>query len=173
MKISVIGFAGSGKSTLTKVLAKHYNIPYLYLDSVQFKENWIERDPLEFETILSQFLTKNDDWVIDGNYVRKCPERFNESDLIIYLNYNRFFCLKEVLKRNRKNKNKVRESMATGCIEKIDFEFVKWVLHKGRTKKKKKRLLDICKNNGNYIVFKSRRKLKKYLKKHSIQYEFE
>lgn len=27
--------------------------------------------------------------------------------------------------------------MATGCIEKIDLEFVWWILHEGRTKKRR------------------------------------
>ena len=44
MKIAVMGFSGSGKSTLAKQLSEFYDIPLLYLDCVNFEENWVERD---------------------------------------------------------------------------------------------------------------------------------
>ncbi len=44
MKITVMGFSGSGKSTLAKQLSEFYDIPLLYLDCVNFEENWVERD---------------------------------------------------------------------------------------------------------------------------------
>ena len=48
MKIAVMGYSGSGKSTLAKQLAAHYGIPLLYLDAVNFKENWQLRDREEY-----------------------------------------------------------------------------------------------------------------------------
>ena len=45
-------------------------------------------------------------------------------DKIIFLNYNRFFCLKSVIKRYKENIGKTRSDMAIGCDEKLDFEFI-------------------------------------------------
>ncbi|WP_334304908.1 AAA family ATPase, partial [Romboutsia sp. 1001216sp1] len=44
MKIAIIGYSGSGKSTLARKLAKYYKAPVLFLDTVNFLPNWIERD---------------------------------------------------------------------------------------------------------------------------------
>lgn len=67
MKIAIMGFSGSGKSTLAKQLAVHYGIPLLYLDTVNFEENWQIRDREEGKNIVADFM-QNDNWVIDGNY---------------------------------------------------------------------------------------------------------
>ena len=41
-KIMVIGFSGSGKSTISKMISNTLNIPVLYLDRVHWLENWVE-----------------------------------------------------------------------------------------------------------------------------------
>ena len=67
MKITVMGFSGSGKSTLAKQLSEFYDIPLLYLDCVNFEENWVERDREECKKMVYDFM-QNESWVIDGNY---------------------------------------------------------------------------------------------------------
>lgn len=170
MKIQIIGYSGSGKSTLCKILSKHYNIPLLYLDTVRFYGDWEERPNEEMTAIVDKFLNENSSWVIDGNYTSVSPNRFNDCDIVIYLNYNRFFCLTQVIKRYFKYRNTTRESIT--CKEKIDWDFIKWVFYKGRTKERKQRHL----NNFNKcyktrLMFKSRRQLMKFLKKNNIEYK--
>ena len=99
MKIQIIGYAGSGKSTLAKRLGEHYNINYIHLDNVQFYGNWETRSIEEQTFIVDKFLTENENWVIDGNYSRVSPIRFEISDITIFLNYNRFYCYKMARKR--------------------------------------------------------------------------
>ena len=96
MKIQIIGFSGAGKSTLSKQLSKLYNLPVIHMDSLNFLDDWVERDRIEFNNIVDDFLDKNDSWIIDGNYFRISPKRYEQADLIIFLNYNRFTCLKGV-----------------------------------------------------------------------------
>lgn len=55
MKIQIIGYSGSGKSTLAKTLANHYNLPLLYLDAVNFYDNWQERTFEEKNALLKNF----------------------------------------------------------------------------------------------------------------------
>ena len=118
MKIAIMGFSGSGKSTLAKQLAVHYGIPLLYLDTVNFEENWQIRDREEGKNIVADFM-QNDSWVIDGNYSEFCQkERIEQADMIIILCYNRFACMKQAFRRNFEYKGKVRESIAKGCKEK-------------------------------------------------------
>ena len=171
MKICIVGHSGSGKSTLAKNLASHYNIPVLHMDAYQFLPGWIEREKKEFKNIMADFLNQNDNWVIDGNYRRITPERFQLADMIIYLDFNRFFCLKSVISRYKKNKGKARNDMAEGCAEKLDFEFIKWVLYKGRTKTKKQYFSDLISNADTGLSFKNRKQLLNYLRSNNIDYK--
>ncbi len=99
MKISIIGYSASGKSTLAQDISQTYNLPLLHLDQVNLTENWQERDLDEAINIVENFM-KRDDWVIDGNYDKlKKTERLALSDIIIFLNFNRFNCLARAIKR--------------------------------------------------------------------------
>jgi adenylate kinase family enzyme len=136
MKIAIIGYSGSGKSTLARQLADLYKIPVLFLDTVQFLPSWVERDEDEGRLIVRKFM-QNDSWVIDGNYEKFFQkERLEQADKIIFLNFPRIVCLYRALMRYFRYRNTSRESMTKGCIEKIDLEFIWWILHKGRNRKK-------------------------------------
>lgn len=133
MKILVMGYSGAGKSTLAKELAARYGCPVLHLDTVQFCEGWRERDRREAESLVRSFL-ENRDWVVDGNYIGRFSfqRRCREADWIIQLLLPRRVCLYRIFKRYAANRGKVRDSMAAGCEEKIDWEFIRWVLWDGR-----------------------------------------
>ena len=167
MKIQIIGYAGSGKSTLARRLGKRFNIPILHLDSVQFYGDWQERTLEQKNEIVGQFLKENNEWVIEGNYTSVCPERFEQSDMTIFLNYNRLYCFSKVCKRYRENKGKCREDLP--CKERLNWTFAKWVLYKGRTKFCKNRhLSNLNKTSGKKLTFKNVRQLNKYLKDNNL-----
>lgn len=167
MKIQIIGYAGSGKSTLARRLGDKLNIPVLHLDSVNFYGDWQERTLEQKTQIVSNFLAKNDSWVIDGNYSSVCPVRFEQSDITIYLNYNRFYCYKKVRERYLKYKGKSREDLP--CTEKLDKTFKRWVLYKGRTKARQlKHLENLNKTSGKRVIIKNVRQLNKFLKDNNL-----
>ncbi|MBQ8599543.1 MAG: DNA topology modulation protein FlaR [Oscillospiraceae bacterium] len=139
MKIAIMGFSGCGKSTLARKLGEQYGLPVLHMDSIHFEENWVEK-PRERELAeVRDFLDSHSDgWVIDGNYgALERERRLEEADRIILLELNRFVCLWRILKRWLTYKGSTRPDMAAGCKEKVDWEFIRWVLHDGRTAKKK------------------------------------
>lgn len=167
MKIQIIGYSGSGKSTLAKLLAEHFNLPLLYLDHVQFYDDWKIRNNCEQQQIVKDFLDSNSSWVIDGNYSKIQPQRFQECDTIIFLNYNRIFCLVSCIQRYFQYKGTPRESCP--CNEKMDLEFIRWILYEGRTKKaRRKHLENLSKCQGTKLVFKNRKLLTQYLKSQGI-----
>ena len=133
MKIAIIGYSGSGKSTLAAQLSNHYSIPKLHMDTLQFQPGWKDSDRDWMSKQMDNFLSKNTDWIIDGNYSWCFYERrMAEADQIIFLNFSRWNCLYRAFKRYLKYRNRTRESMAPGCPEKFDWEFICWVLWKGR-----------------------------------------
>ena len=164
MKIAVMGFSGSGKSTLAKQLSEFYDIPLLYLDCVNFKENWAERDREECKKMVNVFM-QNESWVIDGNYSEMYQaERLEQADRIIILLYNRLVCMKGAFKRNRDYKGKVRESMADGCTERMDFWFFTWLVYKQYSKERKNKFESIkAKYPDKAVICKSRKQLNTYL----------
>lgn len=166
MKIAVIGYSGSGKSTLAGKLAKKYDVPVLYIDTVQFLPGWDIRPSVEKQAILTEFLDTNDSWVIDGNYTKLAfDRRMDEADRIIFLSFNRFACVFRALKRYFRYKGKTRESMAQGCKEKIDFEFLWWVFYKGRTKKRRSLYHSTVKKyKEKSVIIKNQRALNRFEK---------
>ncbi len=164
MKIAVIGYSGSGKSSLAKYIGIKYNISVLYLDTVHWLPGWIERKLDEETVIVKDFLDNNSEWVIDGNYTRVVFERrLEEADKIIFMNFNRFTCLYRVLKRFFEYRGNTRGSITSGCNEKIDFEFLKWILYKGRTIHRRKKYKKFLKEyESKVIVINNQRELNLY-----------
>lgn len=143
MKLTIIGFSGAGKSTLAAALGRRYGLPVLHLDRVQFAPGWIERPKEVKQADVAAFLDANDEtgWVIDGNYTNLCyARRLAESDRILILAFGRWACLRRVIDRSCHFRGRTRPDMADGCTEKLDAEFVRWVLWDGRTKERRDRL---------------------------------
>lgn len=133
MKTVILGTSGSGKSTLANALGKQEGVEVLHLDAVHFLPGWVERDQADEEARVEAFLDHHAAWVMDGNYSNLCYERrLDEADRIIVLYFNRFACLGRVVRRWWQNRGRVRDSAAPGCKEKLDAEFLWWVLYKGR-----------------------------------------
>ena len=134
MKIAVIGYCGSGKSTLAKRLADRIGCEPLYLDTVNFLPNWQERDRESAREIVRKTM-EHENWVIDGNYQSLLrEERLKDADEIVFMNYPRLLCLHRAFKRYRAFRGGTRESAADGCIERMNAEFVWWILCQGRTR---------------------------------------
>lgn len=163
MKIAIIGYSGSGKSTTAEFLSKKYNISIMYLDKVHHLPNWVENTrENELKQVL-EFLENNESYIIDGNYPKLYyKRRMNEADKIIFMNFNRFNCLFRAIKRYFKYKGKSRKSMTQGCDEKIDLKFILWILHYGRTKERKSHYKWVIDNYGDkVIIINNQRQLNK------------
>lgn len=135
MKIAIIGYSGCGKSTLALQIARENDMPLLHLDQVHWLPGWIECPEEQEKKKVKKFMDNNDSWVIDGNYQSlEYSRRMEEADRIIFLSFPRIVCLFRAWKRAEKYRGKTRSSMAEGCPEKLDAEFVFWILHGGRTR---------------------------------------
>lgn len=103
MKIYIIGPAGSGKSTLGKILSNRYNIEYYELDKVVFDDEVFvgiehrRRTDEEVKTLFDDILNK-ESWIIEDIGRSKFKEGREKADIIYYINLPR----KEVFKRVRK-----------------------------------------------------------------------
>ena len=88
-----------------------------------------------------------------------------QADHIIFLNFSRWNCLYRAWKRYRRFKGRVRESMAAGCPERFDWEFIRWILWDGRTKVAKERYRTIRSSYPDkFITLKNQKELDTFLK---------
>ena len=166
MKIAILGTSGSGKSTLAKRLGKIYGLPVLHMDTVHFLPGWVERPFEEEEAIIRRFLDENEKgWVIDGNYTKTCYDRrMAEADQIIVLWFGRFTCLRRVIARWWANRGRVRSSSAPGCEEKIDLDFIRWVLYQGRSPQKREQMLRLGQQYPEkFVLIQNQRQLERFL----------
>lgn len=139
MKVAIMGYSGSGKSTLAKALGEKLRLPVLHLDQVHWLPGWVERDQTSGNEQVRRFM-EQPDWVIDGNYSRyQFEERLNQADKIIFLDFNRWSCLLRALKRRIKYHGLSRDDMGESCQEKVDIEFIWWILYTSRSRSHRKR----------------------------------
>ncbi|MGR5196038.1 adenylate kinase [Vibrio rotiferianus] len=87
-RINVVGSSASGKSTFSKQLAMKLGVTYLEMDRLFWLPDWKELDD---ETFFDKVVdvTQQDAWVLDGNYSRTQPYKWQRVDTIIWLDYSR------------------------------------------------------------------------------------
>ena len=89
-----------------------------------------------------------------------------EADQIIFLNFSPLTCLFRAFKRYLTYRGKVRESMAAGCQEQFNWEFIRWILWAGRTKNAKERYQKLCQEYSHKVtILRNQRELDQFLDK--------
>ena len=164
-RIMIIGCSGSGKTTLARKLGEETGLPVIHLDRIWWKPGWVESSREEFDAKLLAEM-EQPRWIIDGNYSRTMPQRFERCDTVIYLDFNRFQCLWGVIKRVVTNYGTTRPDMGDNCPERIDWAFLKWVWNFNKKNRKRNYgwLADL--KGKKVIIRKNRRQVKRFL--HSI-----
>lgn len=165
-RISIIGGAGTGKTTLSNLLSKKYNLPVTHIDGIHHLKNWQVRDKAERDKIILDIVEK-EKWIIDGTYKDTIKQRLEKSDLIIWLDYSTFAQLKGILKRFFKNPGKEKPEIP-GCNERLNWEFFKYVLKYNN--KKRYHVVNALENidKSKIIIFTKQKALNKWLKEQDI-----
>ncbi|CAM2907010.1 DNA topology modulation protein [Paenibacillus sediminis] len=162
-RILVIGSAGAGKSTLSQKLSQILDLPVIHLDKYFWHPNWIPTPDDEWDKTVEQF-SKQEKWIMDGNYSRTIDIRMKRADTIIFLDMPMLLCIYRVIKRRIKYNNRTRPDMNEGCPEKLDWEFLKWVWnYKKRSRSKIMNKLDQAKDQKRVIIVKTRKQVNELL----------
>lgn len=161
-RVMIIGSPGSGKTTLSCIMAEKLGLPIVHMDRLGWKSGWVFRPREEFDTMLAEALV-GDKWIFDGNYDRTIDVRLKRADTAIMLDYPTCICLFRVLKRFVLNIGRTRPDMTEGCPERIDMEFLIYILNFRR--KNRQKLLDKLKaaENVNVIIIRNKRDYRKFL----------
>ena len=165
MNYLIIGCSGSGKSTLTRKIAASLSLKPIHLDIHFWKPGWVQT-PIENWREQVVELCSGKDWVMDGNFSSTFDLRFPKADKIIVLNPPRILCLWRAIMRVFKyNRTIRRPDMASGCDEKIDFSFYKfiWTFNKKETPKIRE-AIEKFKCQRKVIFLSSNKEIENFLK---------
>jgi adenylate kinase family enzyme len=144
-KILVIGSGGSGKSTLSLKMGEILGIDVFHLDKFYWREGWIKPDPYEWLRIVDEIL-KREQWIIDGNFSGTLKRRVESCDTIIFLDLSRAICLWRIVMRRLRYRQRARPDMAHGCNERLNLEFVSWVMN--YSKRSRPKVLELMRTNA-------------------------
>lgn len=91
-RIIIIGSPGAGKSCFARKLRDMTGLPLYYLDQVYHKPDRTTVTREEFDRKLLEIM-ETDNWIIDGNYQRTLPIRFEACTDVFFLDYPLEQCL--------------------------------------------------------------------------------
>lgn len=91
-RIMVIGSPGAGKSTFARKLRDKTGLPLYYMDMLFHKPDRTTVTREELGQRLQEIL-QTDSWIIDGNYQRTLPMRFEACTDVFVLDYPMEQCL--------------------------------------------------------------------------------
>lgn len=151
-RILVIGSPGAGKSTFSRKLRDKTGLPLYYLDMLFHNPDRTTVSQAEFDEKLSNIL-KLDDWIIDGNYQRTLPTRFERCTQVFLFDLPAEQCLQGAASRI----GQAREDLPWIETE-FDPEFRKYILdfHKDQIPKIFE-LIDKYKESRTITIFRSRK----------------
>ncbi len=126
-RVLIIGCGGAGKSYVATELGRATGISVIHLDRLYWKPGWQEPSNAEWDRIVRAAVA-GDRWIMDGNYGGTLALRLARADTVIFLDFPRRRCLARVLKRRVGSLWQARPDMADGCPERLNWEFVRWIL---------------------------------------------
>lgn len=101
-RINIVGSTGSGKSVLAAKLAERLGLVYTDLDDLHHLPGWKERPEEDFRRLVDE-ATRQEKWVIAGNYSKARDITWARADTVIWidlpLGYNFWQLLKRTFKR--------------------------------------------------------------------------
>jgi len=129
-RIMVLGPSNAGKSTLALALAAKLDLPVVHLDRLQHLPNtdWRARPEAEFQALHDQAI-QADQWIMDGNYSRLMPKRFERATGIVLITLNHWLRLGRYFKRSVLTP-RARAGSLEGGREYVKWEMIDWILFK-------------------------------------------
>ncbi|MEO1360999.1 MAG: AAA family ATPase [Pseudomonadota bacterium] len=129
-RIMVMGPSNAGKSTLATALGHRLDLPIVHLDQLSHLPNtdWEPRPKDEFAVLHDQAI-EEERWVMDGNYSRLIPRRFERATSVILITSNQWLRLARYFKRTLAHPS-ARLGQLEGGQENLKWMMVDWILFK-------------------------------------------
>lgn len=157
-KILVIGSPGAGKSTFARKLRDKTGLPLWYLDQLFHNPDRTTVSREIFDGRLREILEKPE-WIIDGNYARTMPLRFERCTEVFFLDYPADVCLAGAAARLGKTHEDLPWTEET-----LDEEFRQFILDFPHSQRPEiTELIERYKDSRTITVFASREEAESWL----------
>jgi len=99
-RVSVVGSSGAGKTSLARRLAAAIDAPFVELDGIHHRENWVPVAPDDLASRVDE-ITATARWVIDGNYRAVVADGpvWRRADTVVWLDPPRRTVMRQVTAR--------------------------------------------------------------------------
>ena len=94
----VYGVTGSGKTTAAERISEATGIPWTSVDDLTWEPNWVAVDPEEQRRRIEEICAR-DTWVIDTAYGQWLDVPLAAVELVVGLDYPRWFSLQRLVRR--------------------------------------------------------------------------
>jgi adenylate kinase family enzyme len=99
-RLRVVGLPGAGKTSLARAAGRELGLPVLDLDAVMRIPGGRFATPEQYRRACREFLARSaDGWVTDGDDVDEVGVRYDEADLVVWLDVPRWRCLLRIWRR--------------------------------------------------------------------------
>ena len=150
-RILIIGSPGAGKSTFARKLRDRTGLPLCYLDMLFHRPDRTTASRESFDSALAEILS-TEQWIIDGNYLRTLPLRFEACTDVFFFDLPVEDCLQGAAARIGQR----REDMPW-VEESFDPEFRQYILDFSRDQRPSVcRLVEQYADKKSIVVFHSR-----------------
>ena len=116
-RVAVIGNAGGGKTTLSRLLGDAFELPVHHVDSIQYQSGWLRTPVAECDSSLDE-LAAGDRWIIDGFGSDDVIERrLRAADTVVFVDFPLSVHYWWACKRQWKSRRRQRQELPENCPE--------------------------------------------------------
>lgn len=125
-RICILGPSNSGKSTLATAIARKCDLRPVHLDQLFHEPNtdWVPRPAATFSALHDEAIA-GERWVMDGNYSKYMPQRFERATGIILLNVHTATSLFRYLRRTLLERE--RYGALDGAQDSLKWEMIRHI----------------------------------------------
>ena len=170
-RYNIVGTSGSGKTTFARALAQRLGLECIELDRLHWKSNWNYATHEELDEALRVAL-KADRWVLDGNYKRTIPIKWERELCVVWLDYSFATVLRRAIGRAL-NRAWTKQELWPGTNNRESFakllfsrdSIVLWTLQTFHSNRRKYTALqrDVRYSHVHFIHLKSPKEAERWL----------